>query len=67
MEKNEEFKDYLNDFAQVVWALLKNMSQSLSHNSLVVTAIKFLTTANKSSNLPIVAYKHPKVSHLYRW
>jgi exportin-2 (importin alpha re-exporter) len=65
MEKNEEFKDYLNDFAQSVWTLLGNLSQSLSRDSLAVTAIKFLNTAIKSSNLPIAACKYPKVAHLY--
>ena len=68
MEKNEEeFKDYLNDFAQAVWTLLGNVSQSSSRDSLAVTAIKFLTTAIKSFNLPIAACKYPKVAHLYHW
>ncbi|KAJ6320195.1 hypothetical protein OIU78_015556 [Salix suchowensis] len=49
MEKNEEeFKDYLNDFAQAVWTLLGNVSQSSSRDSLAVTAIKFLTTVSTS-------------------
>ncbi|KAJ6710317.1 IMPORTIN-7 8 11 [Salix koriyanagi] len=49
MEKNEEeFKDYLNDFAQAVWTLLGNVSQSSSRDSLAVMAIKFLTTVSTS-------------------
>lgn len=49
MEKNEdEFKDFLNDFALAVWTLLGNVSQSSSRDSLVVTAIKFLTTVSTS-------------------
>ncbi|KAL2345915.1 hypothetical protein Fmac_007200 [Flemingia macrophylla] len=32
LEKNEEeFEDYLNDFALAVWTLLGNVSQSSSH------------------------------------
>ncbi|XP_011023163.1 PREDICTED: exportin-2-like [Populus euphratica] len=49
MEKNEEeFKDYLNDFAQAVWTLLGKVSQSPSRDSLAVMAIKFLTTVSTS-------------------
>ncbi|KAL3604227.1 hypothetical protein D5086_005086, partial [Populus alba] len=49
MEKNEEeFKDYLNDFAQAVWTLLGKVSQSSSRDSLAVMAIKFLTTVSTS-------------------
>ena len=66
MKKNEEeFKDYLNDFAQAVWTLLGNVSQSSSRDSLAVTAFKFFTSAIKSSNLLIAACKYPKVAHLY--
>ncbi|GLJ21568.1 hypothetical protein SUGI_0400040 [Cryptomeria japonica] len=49
MEKNEEeFQDYLKDFASAVWGLLMNISTTPSHDRLAVTAIKFLTTVSKS-------------------
>uniref|UniRef100_A0A2P2JD21 Uncharacterized protein MANES_01G245400 n=1 Tax=Rhizophora mucronata TaxID=61149 RepID=A0A2P2JD21_RHIMU len=49
MEKNEdEFKDYLNDFALAIWTLLGNVSQTSSRDRLAVTAIKFLTTVSTS-------------------
>lgn len=44
----EEFQGYLNDFALAVWTLLGNVSQSSSHDSLAVTAIKFLTNVSTS-------------------
>ncbi|OAY84247.1 Exportin-2 [Ananas comosus] len=49
MEKNEEeFKDYLKDFASAVWGLLMTSSASPSRDHLTVTAIKFLTTVSTS-------------------
>ncbi|KAJ8748577.1 hypothetical protein K2173_003478 [Erythroxylum novogranatense] len=49
MEKNEEeFQEYLNDFALAVWTLLANASQSSRHDRLAITAIKFLTTVSTS-------------------
>ncbi|WOK97250.1 exportin-2 [Canna indica] len=49
MEKNEEeFKDYLNDFASTVWKLLMTPGSSPSRDQLTVTAIKFLTTVSTS-------------------
>ncbi|CAL9170699.1 unnamed protein product, partial [Musa hybrid cultivar] len=49
MEKNEEeFKDYLNDFASTVWKLLMTPGASPSRDQLTVTAIKFLTTVSTS-------------------
>ncbi|KAJ4823621.1 hypothetical protein Tsubulata_039712 [Turnera subulata] len=49
MEKNEEeFKDYLEPFAQAVWDLLVKVSQFSSRDRLTVTAIKFLTTVSTS-------------------
>ncbi|CAL9206147.1 unnamed protein product [Musa hybrid cultivar] len=49
MEKNEEeFKDYLNDFASTVWKLLLTPGSSPSRDQLTVTAIKFLTTVSTS-------------------
>ncbi|XP_010506660.1 PREDICTED: exportin-2 [Camelina sativa] len=49
IEKNEEeFKDFLNDFALVVWTLLRDVSKSPSRDQLATTAIKFLTTVSTS-------------------
>eukprot|EP01018_Ginkgo_biloba_P023988 Gb_25747 [translate_table: standard] len=49
MEKNEEeFQEYLKDFASAVWSLLMNVSTAPSRDKLAVTAIKFLTTVSKS-------------------
>lgn len=49
MEKNEEeFQEYLKDFASAVWSLLMNVSTASSRDRLAVTAIKFLTTVSKS-------------------
>eukprot|EP00252_Welwitschia_mirabilis_P008441 TRINITY_DN2027_c0_g1_i1.p1 TRINITY_DN2027_c0_g1~~TRINITY_DN2027_c0_g1_i1.p1 ORF type:complete len:966 (-),score=126.84 TRINITY_DN2027_c0_g1_i1:393-3290(-) len=49
IEKNEEeFQDYLQDFASAVWSLLMNISTDMSRDKLAVTAIKFLTTVSKS-------------------
>ncbi|XP_058095879.1 exportin-2 [Magnolia sinica] len=49
MEKNEEeFKDYLKDFASAVWTLLMVVSASSARERLTITAIKFLTTVSTS-------------------
>ncbi|KAJ3694500.1 hypothetical protein LUZ60_009980 [Juncus effusus] len=49
MEKNEEeFKDYLKDFATAVWGLLMTAATSASRDQLAITAIKFLTTVSTS-------------------
>ncbi|EOA26521.1 hypothetical protein CARUB_v10022574mg [Capsella rubella] len=49
IEKNEEeFKGFLNDFALVVWTLLRDVSKSPSRDQLATTAIKFLTTVSTS-------------------
>uniref|UniRef100_A0A0C9S7F6 TSA: Wollemia nobilis Ref_Wollemi_Transcript_13726_3457 transcribed RNA sequence n=1 Tax=Wollemia nobilis TaxID=56998 RepID=A0A0C9S7F6_9CONI len=49
MEKNEEeFRDYLKDFASAIWSLLMTISSAPSRDRLAVTAIKFLTTVSKS-------------------
>ncbi|AES75588.1 putative armadillo-like helical protein [Medicago truncatula] len=44
----EEFKEHLSGFAQDVWNLLRNVSQSSGRDQLAVTAIKFLTTVSTS-------------------
>ncbi|KAH0450584.1 hypothetical protein IEQ34_021276 [Dendrobium chrysotoxum] len=49
MEKNEEeFKDYLKDFAGAVWNLLLTQASSPSRDQLTITAIRFLTTVSTS-------------------
>lgn len=49
IEKNEEeFEEYLNDFALAVWSLLTTVSASSSRDRLTITAIKFLTTVSTS-------------------
>lgn len=49
MEKfEEEFQDYLKDFVNAVWSLLANLSQSSTHDRLVVMAMNFLTTVSMS-------------------
>ncbi|KAK8954305.1 Exportin-2 [Platanthera zijinensis] len=49
MEKNEEeFKDYLKDFAAAVWNLLLTQASSPSRDQLTITAIRFLTTVSTS-------------------
>ncbi|KAG0498247.1 hypothetical protein HPP92_002555 [Vanilla planifolia] len=49
MEKNEEeFKDYLKDFAVAVWKILYTPATSPSRDQLTITAIKFLTTVSTS-------------------
>ncbi|CAM6129189.1 unnamed protein product [Calypogeia fissa] len=49
MEKNEEeFQEYLGQFATDVWSLLMTVSLSPSHDRLATTAIKFLTIVSKS-------------------
>uniref|UniRef100_A0A7N0VK74 Importin N-terminal domain-containing protein n=1 Tax=Kalanchoe fedtschenkoi TaxID=63787 RepID=A0A7N0VK74_KALFE len=57
IEKNEEeFQAYLNDFALSIWNLLVNVSSSSSpaarsspsHDRLIITAIKFLSTVSTS-------------------
>ncbi|XP_010915965.1 exportin-2 [Elaeis guineensis] len=49
MEKNEEeFKDYLKDFASAVWNLLTTSAAITSRDQLTITAIKFLTTVSTS-------------------
>ncbi|KAG7575139.1 Armadillo-type fold [Arabidopsis suecica] len=49
IEKNEEeFQGFLNDFASVVWTLLRDVSKSPSRDQLATTAIKFLTTVSTS-------------------
>lgn len=49
IEKNEEeFQEYLNDFALAVWSLLGSVSASSSRDRLTITAIKFLTTVSTS-------------------
>ena len=52
----EEFKDYLNDFAQEIWTFLGIVSQSSSRDILDVTKIEVLTTVNTSvhNTLPTV-------------
>lgn len=47
-KKEEEFQEYLKDFASAVWSLLMNVSTASSRDRLAVTAIKFLTTVSKS-------------------
>ncbi|KAJ0982137.1 hypothetical protein J5N97_010392 [Dioscorea zingiberensis] len=49
MEKNEEeFKDYLKDFASAVWNLLITPATSPFRDQLTITAIRFLTTVTTS-------------------
>ncbi|PKA47263.1 Exportin-2 [Apostasia shenzhenica] len=49
MEKNEEeFKDYLKDFAGAVWNLLLTPASSPSRDQLTITAIRFLTIVSTS-------------------
>lgn len=49
MEKNEEeFKDYLKDFASAVWNLLLIQASSPFRDQLTITAIRFLTTVSTS-------------------
>ncbi|KAJ6338329.1 hypothetical protein OIU76_007909 [Salix suchowensis] len=68
MEKNEEeFKDYLNDFAQAVWTLLGNVSQSSSRDSLAVMAIKFLTTVSTSVHHTLFAVDGSYTSDLPKY
>ncbi|KAM0932662.1 putative importin-beta domain, exportin-2, armadillo-like helical, exportin-2, central [Dioscorea sansibarensis] len=49
MEKNEEeFKDYLKDFASAVWNLLITPATSPFRDQLTITAIRFLTKVSTS-------------------
>ncbi|AEC10713.1 cellular apoptosis susceptibility protein, putative / importin-alpha re-exporter [Arabidopsis thaliana] len=49
IEKNEEeFQGFLNEFASVVWTLLRDVSKSPSRDQLATTAIKFLTSVSTS-------------------
>lgn len=49
MEKNEEeFRDYLKDFAAAVYNLLTVQVSSPARDELTITAIKFLTTVSTS-------------------
>ncbi|VVB03515.1 unnamed protein product [Arabis nemorensis] len=56
MEKYEdEFKGFLNEFASVVWTLLRDVSKSPSRDQLATTAIKFLTTVSTSAHHALFA------------